>query len=82
MIGGDFMLKIYNTDIETNRIEEIKEFKKGSWISLGIIEVNYEETILMKTSKVMSIIGIILFIMYVNMEEIKNILIDKSKEKD
>ena len=28
------MLKIYNTDIETNRIEEIKEFKKGSWISL------------------------------------------------
>ena len=45
----------------------------------GIIEVNYEETILMKTSKVMSIIGIILFIMYVNMEEIKNILIDKSK---
>lgn len=34
MLGGDFMLKIYNTDIETNRIEEIKEFKKGSWISL------------------------------------------------
>ena len=28
------MLKIYNTDIETNKIEEIKEFKKGSWISL------------------------------------------------
>ena len=28
------MLKIYKTDIETNRIEEIKEFKKGSWISL------------------------------------------------
>lgn len=28
------MFKIYNTDIETNRIEEIKEFKKGSWISL------------------------------------------------
>lgn len=28
------MLKIYNTDIETNKIEEIKEFEKGSWISL------------------------------------------------
>lgn len=28
------MLKIYNTDLETNKIEEIKEFKKGSWISL------------------------------------------------
>ena len=28
------MLKIYNTNVETNKIEEIKEFKKGSWISL------------------------------------------------
>ena len=28
------MLKIYNTDVETNKLEEIKEFKKGSWISL------------------------------------------------
>lgn len=28
------MLKIYSTDLETNKIEEIKEFKKGSWISL------------------------------------------------
>ena len=28
------MLKIYNTNIETNKIEEIKEFQKGSWISL------------------------------------------------
>ena len=28
------MLKIYNTDIETNKLEEIKEFKKGSWINL------------------------------------------------
>ena len=28
------MLKIYNTDIETENIEEIKEFQKGSWISL------------------------------------------------
>lgn len=34
------MLKIYNTDINTNKIEEIKEFKKGSWISL----VNPSET--------------------------------------
>ena len=28
------MLKIYNTDLETNKLEEIKEFKKGSWINL------------------------------------------------
>ena len=28
------MLKIYNTDIETNKLEETKEFKKGSWINL------------------------------------------------
>ena len=28
------MLKIYNTNLETNKIEEIKEFQKGSWISL------------------------------------------------
>ena len=28
------MIKIYNTDIETNKFEEIKEFKKGSWINL------------------------------------------------
>ena len=34
------MLKIYNTNIETNKTEEIKEFKKGSWISL----VNPSET--------------------------------------
>ena len=27
-------LKIYNTDIETNQFQEIKEFKKGSWINL------------------------------------------------
>lgn len=26
------MLKIYNTNMETNKVEEIKEFKKGSWI--------------------------------------------------
>ena len=31
---GDNMLKIYNTDIETNKFEEIREFKKGSWINL------------------------------------------------
>ena len=28
------LLKIYNTDVETNKFEEIKEFKKGSWINL------------------------------------------------
>ena len=28
------LLKIYNTDIETNEFQEIKEFKKGSWINL------------------------------------------------
>lgn len=28
------MLKIYNTDVETNKFEEINEFKKGSWINL------------------------------------------------
>lgn len=28
------MLKIYNTDKETNEFQEIKEFKRGSWINL------------------------------------------------
>lgn len=28
------MLKIYNTDIKTGEFQEIKEFKKGSWINL------------------------------------------------
>lgn len=28
------MLKIYNTEVNTNKTEEIKEFKKGSWINL------------------------------------------------
>lgn len=28
------LLKIYNTDIETNEFQEMKEFKKGSWINL------------------------------------------------
>lgn len=28
------MLKIYNTNMEINRLEEIEEFKKGSWINL------------------------------------------------
>ncbi len=28
------MLKIYNTDIQTGNLEEIKEFRKGSWINL------------------------------------------------
>ena len=34
------MLKIYNTDVESNKMEEIKEFKIGSWISL----INPSET--------------------------------------
>lgn len=28
------MLNIYNTNLETNKLEEIKDFKPGSWISL------------------------------------------------
>ena len=28
------LLKIYNTDMETNELQEIKEFEKGSWINL------------------------------------------------
>ena len=28
------MIKIYNTDVNTNKFEEIKDFKKGSWINL------------------------------------------------
>ena len=28
------LLKIYNTNVKTNEFEEIKEFKKGSWINL------------------------------------------------
>lgn len=28
------LLKIYNTNLETNELEEIKEFKKGAWINL------------------------------------------------
>lgn len=31
---GDFMLSIYNTDLETNKFEKIKEFRPGSWINL------------------------------------------------
>lgn len=28
------MIKIYNTNLDTNRFEEIKDFQKGSWINL------------------------------------------------
>lgn len=45
------MLKIYNTNIETNKIEEIKEFKKGSWISL----VNPSETEIKKVCESVNI---------------------------
>ena len=41
------MLKIYNTNLETNKIEQIKEFKKGSWISL----VNPSESEIQKVCK-------------------------------
>ncbi len=45
----------------------------------GIIEVNYKETILMKASELMSIIGIIIFIVYINKEEIKKLYIKLKK---
>ena len=68
--------------------EEIKSFESPNGfltISLNklnecIIEVNYEETILMKISKVMSTIGILIFIIYINIEEIKK-LYTKFKNK-
>ena len=28
------MYKIYNTDLKTNKLEKIDEFKKGSWINV------------------------------------------------
>ena len=28
------MIKIYNTDIATDKLEEVKEIKKGVWINL------------------------------------------------
>lgn len=28
------MIKMYNTDVETNKTEETKEFKKGNWINM------------------------------------------------
>ena len=28
------MIKIYNTDIETNNFKEINEYKTGSWIDM------------------------------------------------
>ena len=41
------LLKIYNTDIETNEFSEIKEFKKGAWINL----VNPSENEIKKVCK-------------------------------
>lgn len=32
--GGIIVIKIYNTNIETDEFTEIKEFKKGSWINM------------------------------------------------
>ena len=28
------MIKMYNTDMETNITEEVNEFKKGNWINM------------------------------------------------
>ena len=28
------MVKMYNTDIKTNELKEVKEYKKGTWINL------------------------------------------------
>ncbi len=41
------LLKIYHTDVETDIIEEIKEFKKGAWINL----VNPSESEIKKVCK-------------------------------
>ena len=45
------LLKIYNTDVETNEFQEIKEFKKGSWINL----VNPSENEIKKVCESISI---------------------------
>ena len=45
------MLKIYNTDLETNTFQEIKEFKKGCWISL----INPSEVEIKKVCKNLNI---------------------------
>ena len=45
------LLKIYNTDMETNDFQEIKEFKKGSWINL----VNPSENEIKKVCESISI---------------------------
>lgn len=42
------MLKIYNTNLETDKLEEIKEFKKGAWINL----INPSENEIKKYAKV------------------------------
>ena len=31
---GDFMVKMYNTDIVTNEFKEVKEYIKGTWINM------------------------------------------------
>ena len=74
--------KIELNDKEINSFESENGFLAISInkTNEGIIEVNYKETILMKASKGMSIIGIILFIAYINIEEIKKLYI-KLKSK-
>ena len=74
--------KIELNDEEIDSFESENGFLTISLNKLneGIIEVNYEETILMKASKVMSAIGIFIFIIYINIEEIKK-LYTKFKNK-
>lgn len=74
--------KIELNDKEINSFESENGFLAISINKTNeeIIEVNYKETILMKVSKRMSIIGIILFMAYINIEEIKKLYI-KLKSK-
>lgn len=74
--------KIELNDEEIDSFESENGFLTISLNKLneGIIEVNYEETILMKTTKVMSIIGILIFMIYINIEKIKK-LYTKFKNK-
>ena len=32
--GESYMIKIYNTNLKTNKLEETKEIQKGVWINL------------------------------------------------
>ena len=75
-----YKIKINNKEI--NSFESKNGFIAISLneFSGGTLEVNYEETKLMKISKVISVIGIVMFIVYINIEEIKKLYI-KIKNK-